>query len=86
MRKIIFILLVCSPSLLVPNRIFADDPPKTPEDLARDASIAAFTKKMEEANYPALFAQAAKEFNVPVEILQGISFAETRWEHFIWAP
>jgi hypothetical protein len=39
---------------------------------------------MEAANYPALFAKAAKEFNVPVEILQGVSFAETRWEHFIW--
>ena len=39
---------------------------------------------MQAANYPALFAEAAKEFNVPVEILQGISFAETRWEHFIW--
>lgn len=62
----------------------ADDPPKTPEDLARDASIAEFTRKMEAANYPALFEKAAKEFNVPVEILQGVSFAETRWEHLTW--
>jgi hypothetical protein len=83
MQKIATLLLVCF-SFLIPSRVLADDPPKTPEDLARDASIAAFTKKMQEANYPALFAQAAKEFNVPVEILQGISFAETRWEHFIW--
>ncbi|MEP6662385.1 MAG: hypothetical protein ABJC04_01865 [Verrucomicrobiota bacterium] len=62
----------------------ADAPPKTPEDLARDASIAAFTKKTQDANYPALFARAAKEFNVPVEILEGVSFAETRWEHLQW--
>jgi len=83
MQKVVPILFVCL-SLNMASRSFADDPPKTPEDLARDASIAAFTKKMQEANYPALFAKAAKEFNVPVEILQGISFAETRWEHFIW--
>jgi len=83
MKKIIPLLLVCFSFAAAP-RTFADDPPKTPEDLARDASIAAFTKKMEEANYPVLFAKAAKEFNVPVEILEGISFAETRWEHFVW--
>jgi N-acetyl-anhydromuramyl-L-alanine amidase AmpD len=29
----------------------------------------------------ALFAQAAKEFNVPVNLLKAISYAETRWEH-----
>lgn len=83
MQKIPSLLFICF-SLVIADRAFADDPPKTPEDLARDASVAAFTKKMQEANYPALFAKAAKEFNVPVEILQGLSFAETRWEHFIW--
>jgi len=60
--------------------------PKTPEDFEREAKIAEFTKKMQGANYPALFEKAAKEFNVPVQILEGISFAETRWEHFIWPP
>lgn len=84
MQKISSILVVCF-SLAVAIPIFADDPPpKTPEDLARDAAIAAFTKKMEQANYPALFEKAAKEFNVPVEILEGLSFAETRWEHLTW--
>lgn len=83
MQKITSVLVVCF-SLVFVERAFADDPPKTPEDLARDASIAAFTRKMQEANYPELFAKAAKEFNVPVEILQGISFAETRWEHLTW--
>ncbi|MDB6123399.1 MAG: hypothetical protein JWQ71_2392, partial [Pedosphaera sp.] len=46
---------------------------KTEEDLVRERSIAEFTRKMKEANYPALFEQAAKEFNVPVDILQGVS-------------
>ncbi|MDB6122977.1 MAG: hypothetical protein JWQ71_1970, partial [Pedosphaera sp.] len=59
---------------------------KTEEDLVRERSIAEFTRKMKEANYPALFEQAAKEFNVPVDILQGVSFAETRWEHLQWPP
>jgi hypothetical protein len=84
MQKISSILIVCF-SFAFANPIFADDPPpKTPEDLARDAAIAAFTKKMEAANYPALFEKAANEFNVPVEILEGLSFAETRWEHLTW--
>jgi hypothetical protein len=83
MQKFSTFLLVCL-SLAFADRTFADDPPKTPEDLARDASIAEFTRKMQAANYPALFAKAAREFNVPVEILQGLSFSETRWEHFIW--
>lgn len=83
MQKITALLSVCI-SLIIVIPAFSEDPPKTPEDLARDAAIAEFTRKMEAANYPALFAKAAKEFNVPVEILQGISFAETRWEHFIW--
>ncbi|HZI16537.1 MAG TPA: N-acetylmuramoyl-L-alanine amidase, partial [Myxococcus sp.] len=29
----------------------------------------------------ALFAQAAREFNVPVNLLKAISYVETRWEH-----
>jgi hypothetical protein len=54
------------------------------EDAAREKSIAEFTQKMKDSNYPALFEKAAKEFDVPVDILQGISFAETRWEHLQW--
>ena len=41
---------------------------------------------MRAANYPALFAAAAKEFNVPADILKGVAFAETRWEHLTWPP
>ncbi len=63
---------------------FAQQKPKTPEDFARDAAITQFTRKMEAANYPALFERAAREFNVPVEILEGVSFAQTRWDHLIW--
>jgi hypothetical protein len=59
---------------------------KTEEDLIRERSIAEFTRKMKEANYPALFEQAAKEFGVPADILEGVSFAETRWEHLQWPP
>src|SRR5438477_2051948 len=56
------------------------------DDLRREAAIAEFTRKMKEANYPALFEKAAKEFNVPADILKGLAFAETRWEHLTWPP
>ena len=59
---------------------------KTPQDLKREASIAEFTAKMTAANYPALFDQAAQEFNVPADILKGVAFAETRWEQLTWPP
>ena len=64
----------------------ADDPPKNEEDLKREAAIAEFTRKMKEANYPALFEKAAQEFNVPADVLKGVAFAETRWEHLRWPP
>lgn len=60
--------------------------PKTEEDLAREAASAEFTRKMKEANYLALFEKAAQEFNVPADILKGVAFAETRWEHLTWPP
>jgi hypothetical protein len=41
---------------------------------------------MTAANYPALFEQAAQEFGVPADLLKGIAFAETRWEHLTWPP
>src|SRR4051794_16291233 len=66
--------------------ISATEPSKTEEDQRREAAIADFTRKMKEANYPALFEQAAKEFNVPADILKGVAFAETRWEHLTWPP
>lgn len=64
----------------------ADDPPKSPEDLAREAAIAEWTEKEKAYNYPALFEKAGKEFGVPPEILESISFAETRWEQLKWPP
>ncbi|MSU58632.1 MAG: hypothetical protein EXS35_10720 [Pedosphaera sp.] len=62
----------------------AADQTKTAEDLAREKAIAEFTAKMKAANYPALFEQAAAEFGVPADILKGVAFAETRWEHLTW--
>lgn len=56
------------------------------QDAQREAAIAEFTRKMKEANYPALFDKAAQEFNVPPDVLKGIAFAETRWEHLTWPP
>lgn len=54
--------------------------------MKREAAIAEFTAKMKAANYPALFDQAAQEFNVPADILKGVAFAETRWEQLTWPP
>ena len=62
----------------------AADTIKTEEELKREVAIAGFTAKMKAANYPALFEQAAKEFNVPAGILKGVAFAETRWEQLTW--
>ena len=82
-----FILSVTASAVLVcAATVRADDPPKTPEDLEREALIEQFTQKMKDANYPALFKKAADEMHVPVEILEGIAFAETRWEHLKWPP
>ncbi|MGI8965710.1 MAG: hypothetical protein ACR2H1_06435 [Limisphaerales bacterium] len=67
-----------------PQPVSEQNQPKTPEDLEREALIAKFTQKMKEANYPEKFKQAGEEFGVPPEILMGISFAETRWEHLQW--
>ncbi len=83
--KILF-TLTASAVLVCASTVRADDPPKTPEDLEREALIEQFTQKMKDANYPALFKKAADEMHVPVEILQGIAFAETRWEHLKWPP
>ncbi|HWX21247.1 MAG TPA: hypothetical protein VN578_15210 [Candidatus Binatia bacterium] len=59
---------------------------QTAEDTRREAAIVDFTRRMKEANYPALFDQAAREFTVPPDILKGIAFAETRWSHLTWPP
>jgi hypothetical protein len=84
MKKVASVSLVLA--LAVVRFASAAEPAKTEEDLIREQKIAEFTAKMKEANYPALFDQAAKEFNVPADILKGVAFAETRWEHLTWPP
>ena len=64
----------------------AAEAPKTEEDLRREQAIAEFTARMKAANYPALFEAAAKEFNVPSDILKGVAFTLTRWEQLKWPP
>jgi hypothetical protein len=71
-------------ALLFAGVLLAQPTPKTDEDLRREAAIAEFTAKMKAANYPALFEQAANEFKVPPDVLKGVAFAETRWEHLTW--
>ena len=51
--------------LALPGLTSAQQQPKTEEDLRQEAAIAEFSAKMKAANYPALFEQAATEFNVP---------------------
>lgn len=74
---LISLLLSCIP---VPAQ------PVMAEDDQREAAIAEFTRRTKEANYPALFDKAAQEFKVPSDVLKGIAFAETRWEHLTWPP
>src|SRR4051812_26184933 len=51
------------------GRALADDPPKSPEDLQREALIEEFTQKEKAFNYPELFQKAGTEFGVPPKIL-----------------
>lgn len=37
------------------------------------------------SRYRDYFEKAAAEFDVPTDVLMGISFAETRWSHLVWA-
>jgi hypothetical protein len=71
-------------TLLAGFTLRADDPVKTPEDLAREAAIADFTAKQEANNWPEKFERIGKEMGVPGNILASIAFAETRWEHLQW--
>jgi hypothetical protein len=84
MRRLLIVSLVFAFTTV--KLASAAEAAKTEEDLKREGAIAEFTAKMKAANYPALFEQAAKEFNVPADILKGVAFAETRWEHLIWPP
>jgi hypothetical protein len=84
MKRIIGVLAVLA--LAAAKSAGSADTAKSEEDLKREAAIAEFTAKMKAANYPALFEAAAKEFNVPADILKGVAFAETRWEQLTWPP
>jgi hypothetical protein len=79
-------LVFLAVTLAAASFALAADPARAEEDLKREAAIAEFTRKMKEAKYPALFDKAAQEFNVPADILKGVAFAETRWEHLTWPP
>jgi hypothetical protein len=43
------------------------------QDLSREEVLSAFES-------------SAAEFGVPADLLKGISFMETRWDHLLWAP
>ena len=45
-------------------------------------TIAEFSRQQREANWPALFEKVGAEFNVPADVLAGISLVQTRWFHF----
>src|SRR5689334_795848 len=78
--------LVILAALIPVSIAFAQERPRTEEDLLREKAIADFTERMKAANYPALFEKAAAEFNVPSDILKGVAFTLTRWEHLTWPP
>ncbi len=44
-----------------------------------------FSQEPDRSALNALFEKAAQEFDVPADVLKGISFAETRWSHLTWA-
>ena len=44
-----------------------------------------FSQEPDRSVLPALFERAAKEFNVPADVLKGLAFAETRWSQLTWA-
>jgi hypothetical protein len=78
---------VAAALLIAATLIAGAQPVPTDEaDARRRAALEEFTRKMKDANYPALFDQAAKEFNVPADVLKAVSFAETRWDHLTWTP
>lgn len=53
--------------------------------LAFPAAVSAATPPAEDRSvYPRMFERAAREFDVPADVLKGIAFAQTRWEHLTW--
>ncbi|WP_419145141.1 N-acetylmuramoyl-L-alanine amidase [Myxococcus stipitatus] len=55
-----------------------ENPSGSADDVAREVADVARRTPYE---LDALFAQAAKEFDVPVSLLKAYSYAQTRWEH-----
>jgi N-acetyl-anhydromuramyl-L-alanine amidase AmpD len=47
-------------------------------------SSISFSQEPDRSAFNTLFNKAAQEFNVPADVLKGISFAETRWSHLTW--
>jgi len=82
MRRVAFAAFIW---VLAASCLFGDNVSNNEEETRR-AAIAEFSKKMRDANYPTLFDAAAVEFRVPADILKGVAFAETRWEHLTWPP
>ena len=82
MRRVIFAAFIW---VLAASLTLAAEP-QPDEETRRATAIAEFTKKMRDANYPTFFDAAAVEFRVPADILKGVAFAETRWEHLTWPP
>jgi N-acetyl-anhydromuramyl-L-alanine amidase AmpD len=73
-------LTACGPQ---PEAPAPEAPPasETPSNAAQDAARAvADAARRTPVQLDALFAKAAGEFNVPVNLLKAISYAETRWE------
>ena len=47
--------------------------------------VATLSSSQEKGFLQSVFESAGSEFGVPPDVLRGISFAETRWEHLQWA-
>lgn len=53
--------------------------------LALSVASISFSQEPDRSVFNALFDMAAQEFDLPADVLKGISFAETRWSHLTWA-
>ncbi|NVJ28523.1 N-acetylmuramoyl-L-alanine amidase [Myxococcus sp. AM011] len=75
-------LSACGPQPEAPPQETPPASTEVPSGAADDAARAvADAARRTPTELDALFAQAAKEFDVPVSLLKAISYTETRWEH-----
>ncbi|QAT88800.1 putative N-acetylmuramoyl-L-alanine amidase [Corallococcus coralloides] len=65
------VLSACGPQAQPPEA----PPAETPSQPSPDTAGSTLPRELDP-----LFAQAAQEFNVPVELLKAVSYAETRWQ------